>query len=819
MYTDHNFRWALPFAMFLIASNLQAELEVFPKSIDLRYQTGEQRLVVLQRSGNDVREVTGEASFRAQKSNIVSVSSTGVVSTMGNGNTEILIRLDKQTISIPVTVTDVSRHAPVSFNLHVQPILAARGCSTGACHGKARGQNGFQLSLLGFDYQFDFDALTREARGRRVFPASPIESLVLRKGSGQVPHGGGVRLPSDSEDYATLLRWINNGTPRMIENEPTLVSVEVFPQQRSMKPSEQQQLVVMAEYSDGNRHDVTGQSAFQSNENTIVEVNEQGRITAGPIPGESTIMVRFMGTFATCRVLIPLLGEVAPEYYSELQRNNFVDPLVYNKLQLLGITLSDTSADPTYVRRVFIDLIGRLPSPTETVEFLANQNESKRGDLVDWLLVQPEYVDHWANKWVDLLRPNPYRVGIKAVLNYDNWIRQAFRENRPYDEFVRGLVAAEGSTYRNGAATLFRDRRSPDEIAPLISQLFLGIRLECAKCHHHPFERWSQEDFYSFAAYFSHVGRKGTGLSPPISGSEEVVLGTKSGSVTHPRTNEVLSPRPLFGENNLSEEDMLDDYTLRHKLVDWMVTKDNEFFAGVMVNRIWADLMGRGLFEPVDDLRATNPASNEPLLKSLGKYFSDNDYDIKKLIAVIAKSHVYELSSAATERHIADTQNYSRHYRQRLRAEVLLDAVADITQIPNKFSAMPTGSRSNQIWTHRVSSLFLDTFGRPDPNQDPPCERTTESTVTQALHMMNAPQIHANIISDDGRLAALAARKELTSDEIVAQIYLLAYSRRPTDEELGICQDIFSQEGTTRRQAAETILWALMNTPEFIIKD
>ncbi|MDE0819308.1 MAG: DUF1553 domain-containing protein, partial [Pirellulaceae bacterium] len=440
-------------------------------------------------------------------------------------------------------------------------------------------------------------------------------------------------------------------------------------------------------------------------------------------------------------------------------------------------------------------------------------------DLVDWLLEQPEYVDHWANKWVDLLRPNPYRVGIKAVLNYDNWIRQAFRENRPYDEFVRGLVAAEGSTYRNGAATLFRDRRSPDEIATLISQLFLGIRLDCAKCHHHPFERWSQEDFYSFAAYFSHVGRKGTGLSPPISGSEEVVLGTKSGSVTHPRTNEVLSPRPLFGENNLSEEDMLDDYTLRHKLVDWMVTKDNEFFAGVMVNRIWADLMGRGLFEPVDDLRATNPASNEPLLKSLGKYFSDNDYDIKKLIAVIAKSHVYELSSAATERNIADTQNYSRHYRQRLRAEVLLDAVADITQIPNKFSAMPTGSRSNQIWTHRVSSLFLDTFGRPDPNQDPPCERTTESTVTQALHMMNAPQIHANIISDDGRLAALAARKELTSDEIVAQIYLLAYSRRPTDEELGICQDIFSQEGTTRRQAAETILWALMNTPEFIIKD
>ncbi|MDE0818180.1 MAG: DUF1549 domain-containing protein, partial [Pirellulaceae bacterium] len=396
MYIDHNLRWALPFAILLIASTVTAEIEVFPKSIDLRYETGEQRLIVLQHSGGDTQEVTAEASFRVEQPNIVAVSPTGVISTVGNGSTELRIRFDKQTVLIPVTVTDAEQHAPVSFNLHVQPILAARGCSTGACHGKARGQNGFQLSLLGFDSQFDYDALTREARGRRVFPAAPIESLVLRKGSGQIPHGGGVRLPSDSDDYATLLRWINNGTPLAIENEPTLVSVDVFPQQRSMKPSEQQQLIVMAEYSDGSRNDVTGQSAFQSNENTIVEVNDQGKITAGPIPGESTIMVRFMGTFATCRVLIPLLGDVAPEYYSELQRNNFIDPLVYDKLQLLGITLSETSADQTYVRRVFIDVIGRLPSPSETEQFIANQDESKREDLVDWLLEQPEYVDHWA---------------------------------------------------------------------------------------------------------------------------------------------------------------------------------------------------------------------------------------------------------------------------------------------------------------------------------------------------------------------------------------------------------------------------------------
>jgi len=812
-------RWGW-FILLLMASQVvRAELEVYPMTVDLRYATASQRFVVLHRDGKTVREVTSESAYKVEKSSIVEVSEDGVVTPLGDGTTAIRIRFGGEVTTIPVTTALTSQTAPVSFNLHVQPILAARGCSTGACHGKARGQNGFQLSLLGFDAEFDYGALTREARGRRIFPGSPNESLVLRKGSGQVPHGGGIRLPTDSDDYATLLRWIRSGVPRQTEQEPTLDTVEVFPRTRSMKPAESQQLVVMATYSDGSRIDVTGQTAFQSNESTIVEVNDSGRITAGPIPGESTIMARFMGTFATCRVLIPLAGDVPPSYYESQPRNNFVDDHVYDKLELLGITVSGSASDSRFVRRAFIDIIGRLPSPDEAVRFIDDAEPTKREKLIDWLLQQPEYADHWANKWVDLLRPNPYRVGIKAVLNYDNWIRQAFRENRPYDEFVRGLVAAQGSTYRNGAATLFRDRRSPDEIATLISQLFLGIRLDCAKCHHHPFERWSQEDFYSFAAYFSHVGRKGTGLSPPISGSEEVILGAKSGSVSHPRTNEVLTPRPLFGENHLSDTDLEDDYLLRNKLVDWMIADNNEFFSGVMANRVWADLMGRGLFEPVDDLRATNPASNEPLLKSLGEHFVANDYDLKQLIAVIAKSHTYALSSEATPRNITDRQNYSRHYRERLRAEVLLDAVADITQIPNEFSALPAGARSNQIWTHRVTSLFLDTFGRPDPNQDPPCERTTDSTVTQALHMMNAPDIHARVTNDKGRIAALAAREEMTVDEIVTQIYLLTYSRRPTDQEQEICRDVFDQESITRRKAAETILWALINTPEFMIKD
>ena len=800
-------------------SGLTAELEVFPTDVDLRYATDLQRIVVVLHAPDESREVTSEIEFAIADANIISVSEEGIIRPRSNGNTTIQVKLGELRSELRVTVSDFELEGPVSFELHIQPILAARGCSTGACHGKARGQNGFQLSLLGFDSEFDFNAVTREARGRRIFPASPQESLLLRKGAGHVPHGGGIRLPNDSDDYQTVLRWIEMGASREIQDEPVLESVAIFPTDRVMVPMETQQLVVLATYSDGTQRDVTGQSAFQSNESVVVGVSDLGVIKSGPIPGEATIMARFMGAIATCRVLIPLAGDVPEQYYADLPRNNFIDDKVWDKLQLLGITASLPAVDSKIVRRLFIDIIGRLPTPQEAQQYVNDTNPDKQDKLVDWLLEQPEYADHWANKWTDLLRPNPYRVGIKAVLNYDNWIREAFRENRPYDQFVRGLVTAEGSIFRNGASTLFRDRRSPDEVTTLVSQLFLGIRLDCAKCHHHPFERWSQEDFYSFAAFFARVGRKGTGLSPPISGSEEVIMEAASGSVSHPLTGAVLSPRPLYGTVELTEEELESDYSIRGKLADWMVSSENDYFGKVMANRVWADMMGRGLVEPVDDLRATNPATNEPLLAALGKYFAENKYDIKKLIGIIAKSHVYGLSSEPTERNVADTRNYSRHYRVRLRAEVLLDAISDITAMPNSFAAMAYGSRSNQIWTHRVTNLFLDTFGRPDPNQDPPCERTPDSTVTQILHLMNSPELHAKVTNSSNSISKMISEQEAGPAEITKQIYLLCYSREPDGEELEICLKIFEENKDNPKNAASYILWALMNTPEFTLKD
>lgn len=816
------FKRLLVLLFFLVGSTrsgLTAELEVFPTEVALRYKTDLQRIVVVLDSADESREVTSEIEFIIADANVVSVSQAGIIRPRSNGNTKIQVKLGELRSELHVTVTDFELKGPVSFELHIQPILAARGCSTGACHGKARGQNGFQLSLLGFDSEFDFNAVTREARGRRIFPASPQESLLLRKGAGHVPHGGGIRLPNDSDDYQTILRWIEMGASREIQDEPVLESVEIFPTDRVMVPMETQQLVVLASYSDGTKRDVTGQSAFQSNESVVVGVSDLGVIKSGPIPGEATIMARFMGAIATCRVLIPLAGEISDDYYADLPRNNFIDDKVWDKLQLLGITASSPAVDSKIVRRLFIDIIGRLPTPEEAQQYINDTTLDKQAKLVDWLLEQPEYADHWANKWTDLLRPNPYRVGIKAVLNYDNWIREAFRENRPYDQFVRGLVTAEGSTFRNGASTLFRDRRSPDEVTTLVSQLFLGIRLDCAKCHHHPFERWSQDDFYSFAAFFARVGRKGTGLSPPISGSEEVIMEAASGSVTHPLTGAVLSPRPLYGTVEFSEDELESDYSIRGKLADWMVSNENDYFGKVMANRVWADMMGRGLVEPVDDLRATNPATNEPLLAALGKYFAENKYDIKKLIGIIAKSHVYGLSSEPTERNVADTRNYSRHYRVRLRAEVLLDAISDITAMPNNFSAMAYGARSNQIWTHRVTNLFLDTFGRPDPNQDPPCERTPDSTVTQILHLMNSPELHAKVTNSSNSISKMIDEQEAKPGEVTKQIYLLCYSREPDGDELEICLKIFGENKDNPKAAASYILWALMNTPEFTLKD
>ncbi len=789
-------------------------LAVFPQEIKLHGKSSRQQLIVSRGIDGRNIDLTRKSTFQSLTPNIVAVDANGLVSPVSDGTGKLSVRANGQTAEVVVKIERSGNAESVDFQRDIIPIFSRAACNAGACHGKARGQNGFQLSLLGFDAQFDFDALAKEARGRRVFTPEPERSLLLLKPTGRLPHGGGKRMEFGGSEYETLRRWIVAGMPRRQPETPGLVKLSVTPTQRIMSREEQQQLIVTAHYADSSTRDVTRLTAFQSNESPIADVDEHGRVTAGMITGEAAIMARYMGQFAVCNVAVPLAGQVPEDLYAKLPRYNFIDEHVWNKLQRLRITPSQPAPDHKFLRRAFIDVIGRIPTTDEARGFLNDKSAAKREKLIDYLLEQPEFADHWANKWADLLRPNPYRVGIKAVLNYDAWIRDSFRKNKPYDQFVRELLTAQGSTFHNGAVTMFRDRRSPDEVTTIVSQLFLGIRLECAKCHHHPFEVWGQDDFYSFAAYFSRIARKGGGVSPPISGTEEVFFVSTSGSVKHPITGEVLEPRPLFGKAPEIEKES----DPRQAIAEWITSGENPFFNQVMVNRVWADVMGRGLVEPVDDLRATNPATNQPLLKALGEDFRDQGYNLKKLIRRITTSYAYGLSSIPGDRNVVDTRNYSRHYRQRLRAEVMLDSVVQITGIPEKFDAMPPGSRAKEIWTHRVGSLFLDAFGRPDPNQDPPCERTGDTTIVQSLHLMNSQNLYNKVTSNSGRAAKLAQSK-MTPQQIVEELYLSVYARFPDQEEKKVVLTVFEKNKENRRHATEDILWALLNTPEFVFKD
>jgi hypothetical protein len=786
---------------------------IYPATIDLRGRSARQQVLVSTPAGDRTADRTRVVTYRTDNAAVAQVNAAGLVRAVGDGTATIVATLDGRDLKAAVRVSDCATEPVVTFERDVEPILARFGCNAGACHGKARGQNGFALSLLGFDADFDYHSLVHDGRGRRVFPESPESSLLLRKPAAVVPHGGGQRLTPGGQPYETVRRWIADGLKRTPAGTPVLDRITIEPSERVLANNAEQQLVVTAHYSDGTTSDVTHLTTFQSQDSVLAAVSPGGLIKTGTLPGEAAIMARFMEKFAVATVVLPMPQAVAAEAFATLPRNNFIDGLVYDKLRRLGLTPSDPAADHTFLRRAFLDVIGRLPTPTEARAFLADTAPNKRARLVDRLLERPEYADYWANKWADLLRPNPYRAGVKAVYNLDAWLRDAFRRNLPYDQFVRELLTASGTTFHNGATVVFRDRREPEEIAPIVSQLFLGVRLDCAKCHHHPFEAWSQDDFFSFAAYFAKLGHGGTGLSPPISGGEETIFNAGKGDVKHPVTHTVLSPRPLAG----APATIAADTDPRATLAAWVTGPENPYFAKVIVNRVWADLMGRGIIDPVDDIRATNPPSNGPLLDALAVDFRKSGYDLKKLLRTIMASHTYGLSSLPKGCNAADQRYFSRHYRQRLRAEVMLDAVCDVTGVQERFGAAPPGTRAMELWTVRTQSLFLDSFGRPDPNQDPPCERTSDTTVVQALHLMNAPNVNSKLTADGARPQVLA-KSDKTARELVEELYLVAYARFPSAEERRIAVQLYQRQ-PNRRQATEDLLWTLLNTPEFVFKD
>jgi len=698
------------------------------------------------------------------------------------------------------------------FERDIMPLLTARGCSAGGCHGKSGGQNGFSLSLLGFDPDGDYRAILMQSRGRRVNEASPADSLLILKGTAAVPHGGGRRLEPDGDDVRLIMEWIASGAPRLAADAPRLSHITLAPTPRPLRPGETLRLNVTAHDTDGSSRDVTPLAAFSSSEPVVADVLADGTLRAGRLPGEATLMARFMGRIATWNASVPRPGSIDPAAWDRLPSNGFIDDLAWKQFRGLNVLPSDPCDDATFLRRAFLDAIGRLPTADEAAAFLADTDPVRRSRLVDALVQRPEYADRWANAWADLLRPNPYRVGIKATLSLDTFLRDAFASNMPYDRFVAELLTATGSVWRNGAAVIYRDRRSPDEIVTMASQLFLGLRLECAKCHQHPFEVYGQRDFYSLAAFFGRVGQTGS-LSPPISGAEESVFVKASGEVRHPLTGEPLAPAPPGASAVAAAVAEGDDP--RRRLVEWLAGPGGQTLAAAGANRIWGELFGIGLVEPADDFRATNPPSHPELLAALAEAFRRSGYDHRSLVATIMKSRLYGLSSIPNATNAGDHRHFSRRYRRRLRAEVLADAIDDVTGVPTAYPGTPPGTRASQLWTHRSGSTFLDVFGRPDPNQDPPCERISEATVVQALHLMNGSHVHAKVTADEALPARLAAAGG-TAEAMLDRLYLAAYARHPRSEELARLREECSRDSGPPRRALEDILWAMLNSPEFV---
>ncbi len=707
---------------------------------------------------------------------------------------------------------------PISFVNQIVPVLTKAGCNTGVCHAKAGGgQNGFQLSLLGFEPQEDYEHLAREGRGRRLFPAAPDQSLVLLKASGRVPHGGGVRLSHDSSGYALLRQWIEQGTPDTSGREPTLDSLEVQPARGTLDRLAQRRLCVFAHYGDGSVVDVSDLALYESNDRAMAEVDERGLVTASDIPGKVAVMVRYQGKVAVYSASVPLGVEVA----EVPPANNFIDDFVFENLKQIGLPPSAICDDATFLRRVSLDVAGRLPTENEAREFLESSDRDKRSRVIDALLRSPDYADYFANKWTTLLKNRRDDASdITSNFAFHAWVRDSLLANKPYDQIVRELLAATGTVISNPPVAWYKRVTEPKQQLEDVAQLFLGVRLQCAQCHHHPFERWSQDDYYALSAFFSRVGRK-----PTSTPGEDLIFHKRGVALAaNVKTGESLRPAAL-GD---SVGEILPDEDPRLRLADWMSDEANPFFAAALVNRYWKHFFKRGLIEPEDDIRDTNPPTNPELLAALQSHFVSSGFDLKELVRVITNSAAYQLSSVPNEHNLADHQNYSRYYPRRLQAEVLLDAIDHLCGVRTEFANLPSGTRAIALPdnSYNKASPFLKVFGRPESTSVCECERVQSASLAQSLHLMNASDIKSKLTASGGRGKQLAAAEGSHEDKI-RELYLVAFSRSPTDAELKTAVDYVSQvpvddAGNPVPSAGavaenyQDLLWAMINAKEFL---
>ena len=782
-------------------------LQVYPSEISLDGPRAEQRLgLVGAYLDGRTWDLSRDAKYSTSNDKVAVVDNEGVVRPVSDGQAVITIQVGGQSTTVPVKVAKATADVPVSFSREIVPILTKAGCNGGACHGAQHGRGGFKLSLFGFDPSFDHPQIVQSAEGRRIVLSSPEQSILLQKPTLTMEHGGGERFKVNSRDYSVLKKWLEDGVPEPAAKDPIVTSIEVWPAHRIVVPGEQQQLIVKAIWQDGRKEDVTPTAQFDSLNDSVAAVTPTGLVTAKG-RGETHIMIRFGGQATVAQFTLPYSTPSTKTI--AFTPNNFVDEKLVAKWKDLGLAPSPDSKDEEFFRRIHLDGIGTLPAPEDIRAFLADKSPDKRKKAIDRVLDRPEFIDFWASKWGDLLRINRDFLQDRGMWSFHNWVRASLRDRKPVDEMVREIITAEGSTFTEGPANFYMVARNPADWAETASQVFLGVRITCAKCHHHPFEKWSQDDYYGMAAFFSRLGTKNS-QEFGLFGREQVVYLKATGEQTHPRKGGVVPPHPLDGPP------MNDPIDRRVKLAEWMTAPSNPFFAKNIVNRFWAYLMGRGLVEPIDDMRATNPASNPELLDALAKDFIASKFDLRHLIRTIMNSRAYQLAAVATPANKEDVSNvhYTRYTVRRLTAEQLADALDFATGTQEKYAGLPLGTRAIQLPDTRVKSFLLDVFGRPSRQIVCECERTTQPNIAQALHLLNGDFLNKKLSAATGRLEQLLKAKKKPA-EIVDEMYLVTVSRLPRREETDRAIQWMNRAGNAR-EGAQDLLWALVNSREFL---
>lgn len=789
-------------ALLAVPARVDAAPQVSPPAVILDSPEASHQVLVSDVLPDGRRiDLTRKVRYEIANPALAKVDSTGFVQPLSEGKTELFVRHGDAVLRVPLEVKGLISPEPVSFQHDVIPILTKARCNSGGCHGKAEGQNGFKLSIFGFDPDADHDSLTKQSRNRRLMLANPDQSLFLRKATSETPHGGGRKIEKGSYRYQRLRRWIAEGAGFDSVDPGSVQSIVVEPAMQVLLGGETQQLQVTAIDARGQQRDITSEAEYESNASTIAEVDQRGFIQASDIAGEAAILVKYLGRVAVCRITLPKPGVK----FDRPPEANFIDRLVWDKLQRLGIAPSGLASDAVFLRRASLDLIGTLPTAAEARKFLTDPAPDKRARLIDQLLTREEYVDYWAMRWADILRADKLKITPQGTVAMTRWLRKQFAENRPYDQFVREILTVQGNTLAEGPAAFYKALEQPEVMSRSVSQLFLGVRIECAQCHHHPSEKWSQDDYAGLAGFFTGVVQK------KLPTGDDAVIAKAGTDMKHPRTGELV-PAQALGAVPASFTAVHDR---RVVLADWMTARDNPFFAKAIVNRLWAHYFGKGLVEPIDDLRETNPASNEPLLMALAEHFVKSNFDLKALTRTMLNSRVYQLSSETNASNADDQQNFSHATYKALPAEVLLDAICQATGVPEKFNGWPEGIRAIQIWDNRMPSYFFRIFGRPVRASVCECERSNEPSIAQALHLLNSPEIMAKIQFRHGKARQLAD-SALSPPEIVDELYLGTLSRFPTDKERSVMLQVFSEAGSDRRTATEDVLWALLNSKEAI---